>query len=404
MSLANPYNENNMQTPSVTSEQPLHIQRYLVILAGISALVLTVGLARFAYTPLLPVMRHEAGLSLLAGGWLATLNYGGYITGLLVASWGGGLLLKFRMYRASLIVAVISTAAMGLTDNLYLWAVLRFIAGFTSIAGLVLASGLILDWLNRHSLRPELGLHFSGLGVGIAVSAVAVAAMADLPWDWQWIGLGLLGVVFFVPAWFWLPKPAGEHPPAAGSAVVPSRRWLNLMTAAYFCAGFGYVISATFIVDILEALPLLSGRGGWIWLLVGAAAIPSAFIWDRAAVMLGQIPALLFAYALQTASIVLPLFTESASLNLLGAALWGATSVGIVSLSLSIVGRRYPTNPAQAMARLTLSYGVAQIVAPAMAGYIASFTGSYRGSLIVAGAVMVLGMALLKVLKGTTDE
>lgn len=120
--------------------------------------------------------------------------------------------------------------------------------------------------------------------------------------------------------------------------------------------------------------------------------------------MLGQIPALLFAYALQTASIVLPLFTESASLNLLGAALWGATSVGIVSLSLSIVGRRYPTNPAQAMARLTLSYGVAQIVAPAMAGYIASFTGSYRGSLIVAGAVMVLGMALLKVLKGTTDE
>jgi len=118
MSLANPYNENNMQTPSVTSEQPLHIQRYLVILAGISALVLTVGLARFAYTPLLPVMRHEAGLSLLAGGWLATLNYGGYITGLLVASWGGGLLLKFRMYRASLIVAVISTAAMGLTDTL----------------------------------------------------------------------------------------------------------------------------------------------------------------------------------------------------------------------------------------------------------------------------------------------
>src|SRR5690606_29475813 len=107
--------------------------------------------------------------------------------------------------------------------------------------------------------------------------------------------------------------------------------------------------------------------GGWIWLLVGAAAVPSTFVWDRAAAALGQIPALLFAYALQTVSIVLPLLTDSPALKLLGAALWGATAVGIVSLSLSIVGRHYPANPARAMARLTLSYGVAQIVAPAMA-------------------------------------
>jgi predicted MFS family arabinose efflux permease len=389
-----------MQIHPATSEAPNGIQRYRVILAGISALILTVGLARFAYTPLLPVMRQEAGLSLLAGGWLATLNYAGYISGLLVASWIGGLQFKFQLYRASLVIAVVSTAAMGLTDNLYLWALLRFIAGFSSIAGLVLASGLILDWLNRQGHRPELGLHFSGLGLGIAASAVAVAAMSDLPWDWQWINLGLLGILFFVPAWFWLPRPEGEHVAAPGAAPVPSRRWLNLMAAAYFCAGFGYVISATFIVDILEALPLLAGRGGWIWLVVGAAAVPSTFVWDRVASRFGQIPGLLLAYALQTISIVLPLLTESAFLNLLGAGLWGATAVGIVSLSLSIVGRRFPANPTKAMARLTLSYGIAQIVAPAMAGYIASFTGSYRGSLAVAAAVMIAGMLLLMMVGG----
>lgn len=393
-----------MSTHSTVSAEPDTMQRYRVIFAGIAALILTVGLARFAYTPLLPVMRQEAGLSLLAGGWLATLNYGGYIAGLLVASWLGGLRLKFQIYRASLMIAVVSTAAMGMTDSLPLWALLRFVAGFSSIAGLVLASGLILDWLNRHGHRPELGLHFSGLGLGIAVSAVAVAAMAGLPWDWQWVGLGLLGVVFFIPAWWWLPRPDGEHAAAASAVAVPSRRWLNLMAAAYFCAGVGYVISATFIVDILETLPLLTGRGGWIWLLVGGAAVPSTFVWDRAAAALGQIPALLFAYALQTVSIVLPLLTDSAALNLLGAALWGATAVGIVSLSLSIVGRRYPANPARAMARLTLSYGVAQIVAPALAGYIASFTGSYRGSLGLAAVAMLAGMALLIVIDRRTSE
>jgi len=387
-----------MQSDTATAKAHGAAERYRVIFAGISALILSVGLARFAYTPLLPVMRQEAGLSLLAGGWLATLNYVGYITGLLVASWVGGLRLKFTIYRASLVIAVASTVAMGMTENLYLWALLRYVSGFSSIAGLVLASGLILDWLNRQGHRPELGLHFSGLGFGIAVSAVAVAAMAGLPWNWQWIGLGLLGLAFFIPAWWWLPRPAGEHPKASGAAAVPSRRWLNLMVAAYFCAGFGYVISATFIVDILEALPLLAGKGGWIWLVVGAAAIPSTFAWDRVAAAAGQIPALLLAYAMQIASIVLPLVTDSAALNLLSAALWGATAVGIVSLSLSIVGRRYPANPAQAMARLTLSYGIAQIVAPALAGYIASFTGSYRSSLLLAAVAMAGGMVLLVVL------
>lgn len=393
-----------MQIRSAPYKELDAAQRYRVILAGISALILTVGLARFAYTPLLPVMRQEAGLSLLAGGWLATLNYGGYIAGLLVASWVGTLRLKFHIYRASLVIAVVTTAAMGMTDNLYLWALLRFVAGFSSIAGLVLASGLILDWLNRQGHPPELGLHFSGLGLGIAASAVAVAAMADLPWNWQWIGLGLLGIVFFIPAWWWLPRPLGEHAATTGAAPVPSRRWLNLMAAAYFCAGFGYVVSATFIVDILENLPLLAGRGGWVWLVVGAAAIPSTFVWDRVAARLGQIPALLLAYALQTVSIVLPVVTESAALNLVSAGLWGATAVGIVSLSLSVIGRRYPGNPARAMARLTLSYGIAQIAAPAMAGYIGSFTGSYRGALVVSAAVMIVGMLLLLVLRKEPTE
>lgn len=72
------------------------------------------------------------------------------------------------------------------------------------------------------------------------------------------------------------------------------------------------------------------------------------------------------------------------------------TAVGIVSLILSLIGRAYPGNPGKAMAGLTLSYGVAQITAPAMAGYIAAATGSYRGALMVATAVMVVGMMLLQ--------
>jgi MFS family permease len=102
---------------------------------------------------------------------------------------------------------------------------------------------------------------------------------------------------------------------------------------------------------------------------------------DRTARAIGRIPALLLAYALQTISIVLPVLTSSPSLNLFSAILCGGTFVGIVSLTLALIGRYFPENPAKAMARLTLSYGVAQILAPAMAGYIATASGSYEGVL-----------------------
>ena len=377
--------------------------RLRVLFAGICALILTVGLARFAYTPMLPVMHHEAGLTTLAAGWLATFNYAGYITGALIAAAVGNLRQKFVMYRIGLVLAVVTTAALGFTDNTAVWAVLRFVSGLSSTAGLLLASGLALNWLIRHGHRPELGLHFTGLGLGIVVSGLAVGAMMDrLDWAQQWVGLGLLGLVFFVPAWLWLPSPAAPGPlggAGAKTAVVPPpRRWMALFIAVYFCAGFGYVISATFIVAILDKLPALADKGGWVWVIVGLAAAPSSFVWDRLARSMGDLQALLLAFGLQTVSIILPAMTLNLPLNLLSAVLYGGTFVGIVSLTLTLIGRSFPDNPAKAMARLTLSYGAAQIVAPAMAGSIAAQTGSYRGALVITAVVMLAGMGLLLVM------
>ena len=199
----------------------------------------------------------------------------------------------------------------------------------------------------------------------------------------------------------WLPAPVTVQAAAGTSApalAAPTQRWMWLMIATYFCAGFGFVTSATFIVAILVKLPLLAGKGSWVWVIVGLAAAPSGFVWDRVANALGRMHALMIAYGLQIISIILPVFSDSPALNVLGALLFGATFVGIVSLTLTIVGRHFPANPAKAMAKMTLSYGVAQIVAPAMAGYIATATGSYHGALIVTAVFMLAGMALLQAL------
>ena len=131
-------------------------ERRRVIIAGICALILTVGMGRFAYTPMLPIMNEQAGLSILAGGWLATLNYAGYMSGVLLAATVGDLQQKYRLYRHGLLLALVSTVGMGLTDNLYLWTALRLLAGISSTAGLLIASGLIVG-ITPTSIRRRCG-------------------------------------------------------------------------------------------------------------------------------------------------------------------------------------------------------------------------------------------------------
>ncbi|MEG2803219.1 YbfB/YjiJ family MFS transporter [Stenotrophomonas sp.] len=379
------------------SPPPSALRPWQVIAAGIGALVLTVGLARFAYTPLLPLMRVDAGLSAAQGGWLATFNYLGYLLGTLLVARVGDMRQKFRFYRVGLVLAVLATALMGVTSHIVLWSVLRFVAGLSSTAGLLLASGLVLNWLLAHHQRPRLGLHFAGLGLGIAVSGLATAALAGhASSSGQWLWLGGLGLLFLVPAWRWMPAPAAASPQTAATAPAPPGiRWRRHLVAAYFCAGFGFVVSATFIVAILEQTPAFAGHGSAVWVLVGLAAVPSTFGWDRLAARLGLIRALMLAFALQALSFVLPLLDDGLAAGLGSALLFGLTFAGIVSLTLTVVGRHYPHNPAKAMANLTLSYGVAQIVAPALAGTLARDSGSYQASLLLAAVIMAIGIVLL---------
>lgn len=383
-----------MSTPlaSATARKP-----WQVIAAGICALVLTVGLARFAYTPLLPLMLADAGLSAAQGGWLATFNYLGYLLGTLLAARLGNMQQKFRFYRIGLVLAVVATGLMAVTTQPWLRSLLRFVAGLSSTAGLLLASGLVLNWLLANGQRPRLGLHFAGLGLGIVVSGLAtgiLAGHAGSSAQWGW--LGLLGVLFLVPAWCWMPAPSPTSAAQAAQAPPPpSRRWRQLLVAAYFCAGVGFVVSATFIVAILEQTSAFRGHGSAVWVLVGLAAVPSTFAWDRIAARIGLIRALMLAFALQAASFVLPLLDTGLSAGLGSALLFGLTFAGIVSLTLTVVGRHYPRNPAKAMANLTLSYGVAQILAPALAGTLARSSGSYQASLLLAAVFMAAGIVLL---------
>jgi len=372
---------------------------FKVMIAGLFSLILTMGVARFSYTPLLPTMLTETFLNNASGGWLATINYMGYMLGALIAASISNLKLKDTLYRAGLIIAILSTIGMALAENYILWSIMRFIAGLSSAAGLLIGSGLILNWMLRHGHRPELGVHFSGLGMGIAVSAAVTMLMIDqYNWMEQWQIFAAVGVVLAIPAWLWLPQPDDSSLTKKGTTLVdnpPQKSWMRLLFAAYFCAGFGYVISATFLVAIIDNQPSLQGNGNLVWLVTGLAASPACIIWDRIARKIGELKALFIAYGLNIIGIIIPAFDSSFTGVLFSGFLFGATFIGIVSLMLTMVGKFFPTKPAKPMGKLTLSYGAAQIIAPAMSGMIAESTGNYNTPLILAAVIMGLGMALL---------
>ena len=176
-------------------------QRFRVLAAGVLSLVLCMGIARFAYTPLLPLMQAQAGLGAAGGGWLAAWNYLGYLSGALIAANISNLVLKDRLYRIGMVLAVLSTAAMAASTSPVWWCAWRFVAGLSSAAGMLLGTGLILNWLIRHDHRPELGIHFAGIGLGIALCAAAVAIMSRwFDWQDQWLLFALAAGALLVPA------------------------------------------------------------------------------------------------------------------------------------------------------------------------------------------------------------
>lgn len=377
-------------------------ERFKVLAAGIFSLLLALGVARFSYTPLLPLMQKQAGLGVAEAGWLAALNYAGYLSGALIASLISDLVLKDKLYRIGLVVAVLSTAMMGLTTDLTLWIVSRFFAGLSSAAAMLLGTGLILNWLIRHNHRPELGIHFAGIGLGIAGCSAAVWGLDGLlNWRELWFALTAIGSVLLVPALAWLPAPDTSPVSKTGQVLIdnpPSPRFLRLFMAAYFCAGFGFVVSTTFIVAIVEHMPGLAGQGKLVFLALGIGATPACINWDLIARRTGDLNALILAAVLQIVGILLPL-QGSLPVTIVGALLFGSTFVGMVSLVLTMAGRYYPTKPAKMMGKMTLSYGAAQIIGPAITGWLATRLGSYEAGLYLAAGVMIAGTLLLLALK-----
>ncbi len=374
------------------------ISKGRMLLTCLLGVIATVGIARFCYTPLIPEMTEEAGLSKAVAGYLAAANYAGYLSGALLISFIRNLALKAQLFKLGLATAVVTSSAMGLTTYEPLWYLLRYLSGLSSAAGMLLGAGLLMHWLIKHRYPAVLGLFFAGLGIGIVITAMtAVQIETRLSWSMQWHVYALITLALIIPVFFWLPDFSQEQPltnTATQHSDLPGS-FMPVLQFAYFCAGAGYVISATFLIAISESIPALDSRGWIIWLVAGLACAPASGLWDRVADCTGRWQALLLAYLLNALSILILIISQEFVAVLISALIYGASFIGIVSMMLAMVGRLFPDNPTKPMSRLTFSYGLAQMIAPAIVGYMAEYYGSFENGLILTLAVMLAGSVAL---------
>ncbi len=367
-----------------------------VVFGGILLLVVAMGISRFAFTPILPFMRHDVGFSLEVAGFLASSNYIGYFIG---ALWAGFIHRRRKnILLASVVFNVLSVGLMGLLEVYSVWLVLRLIAGITGGLIFVLTSSIMMDYLARHSLSRWSGYVFSGIGLGIAISGLCVPTIeAKFAWEGTWLGLGMLSAIFLLITFIlWRNLEVQDSIKVMKTLDTKmTRGFMPWLILSYGLEGLGYIITGTFLVDIIHNIPSLQAYSSYSWVIVGLAAIPSAPVWTVLLEKFSAIKILFVAYILQVIGILLPVFSQTVWSVLLASFLFGLTFVGIVTLTTSYARQLFPTQSGFVVSLLTTFYAFGQIIGPIVAGKLVEVYSSYKAALVFAGVIVFLALLVM---------
>jgi len=381
-------------------------------LSGFIALAVAMGIGRFAFTPMLPMMQSDAGLGLSEGGWLASANYLGYLLGALMAAsvpWPATVQL-----RAGLALVIVTTAAMGITDNWGSWLAWRFIAGVASAWVLVSTSSLCLGRLAALGQSRRAGLVFAGVGSGIALAGLLCMGLtlAAVSSSHAWLALGLaalLGAWGARGLWSLPPDPMGAAsaaqpgPASSTSHSVLKNHWKLILCYGLF--GFGYILPATFLpaqAKLLVADPALFGLA---WPLFGLAAALSTLLTSRLTAVFQRRTVWAVAQVVMAAGVLLPIAWPSLFAIVIAAVCVGGTFM--VATMLGMQQAQAAAGPEQArklMAALTASFAAGQLAGPIVFSVSHQYISAGLGSALILGAAGLLLSSYLLLKSGHKKE
>jgi predicted MFS family arabinose efflux permease len=378
----------------------------VVAAAGLAALAVAMGIGRFAFTPILPMMQEDAGVSVAAGGWLASANYFGYLVGALSAT-------RVRLaapaaIRSALVTIGLVTLAMGVTEHFALWVLLRTVAGIASAWVLIHVSAWSLERLGA-ARRPTLnGAVFAGVGVGIALAGVVCLALMSVHARsaTAWIVLGGAALVLTAVVW---PVFRGGDDRAAAAEPRATRAGTRhpdavRLVLCYGAYGFGYIIPATFLPVMARRETADPAVFGWAWPIFGVAAAVSTVAAVHGTTNGGNRRVWVVAQVAMAVGVALPAFWSGMMPIVLAACAVGGTFVVITMVGMQEARRILgPRDAPPLMAAMTAAFGAGQIAGPLCVSAVVAAGGGFAPALLLATlALAVSAWALTRSGSGAT--
>lgn len=364
---------------------------------GMIGMAVAMGIGRFVYTPLLPAMMDGLGLSASDAGLIASANFLGYLVGAVLGAggWASGRERPIMLF--ALAASALLCAAMALTENLAAFLLIRFLGGLASAFVMVFLSTIVFSHLaaqNRNGLQ---ALHFGGVGLGIMISALMAAAMVITysPWPSGWYWSGVMSAIGFAIVAVTVNRgPAETAGAGRREPPLPATADLRRLIVAYGLFGFGYIVTATFLVAIVR-----QGDGGRIfeavvWLATGLAGIPSVYLWAAVVRRHGVARTFAIASIVEAVGVAASVSLGGHAGPLIGAVLFGGTFIAATAYGLQAARVLAPEAPRRALALMTASFGLGQIIGPLVAGYLADWSGDFTLASLVASAALFLGALL----------
>jgi MFS family permease len=374
---------------------------------GMSGGLIGVGICRFAYTPLVPVMIGEGWITEAEAGYLGAVNFTGYAAGAALAWVSAKRLGTGRSVYLNILICLLSLAASAVPLGFH-WLVLwRFLAGYGGAVLLVLVGPAVLAQIPAERWGFVTGIIFTGIGVGVAATGTIVPVLAGLGATAAWSGLAaaVLLLAVFVRA-FWREPPAEELSPPTGGTRARLGLPAIMLCLSYTTFAIGIAPHTIFWVDYLaRGQDMGIAAGGAHWTIIGLLAAISPALAGRIAQRFGFGPTLVAAMAVTAFGVALPVILRAPEWQILSSILFGLTMPSTVGL---FAGRTAEIGGRHGQRRLwwLMTMWFALLQTTAFYGMSALFdaTRAYLPLFAIAGGMLAVGMVTVLPVWGRTGN
>ncbi|REE22879.1 putative MFS family arabinose efflux permease [Paraburkholderia sp. BL27I4N3] len=384
-----------MSAAPITSASPVSLdaRALFATLAGLCGSLVAIGLARFAYTPLIPSLIQAHWFTSSQAVTLGAANFAGYLVGALIGRPLASVLSNRSALR--LLMAVVTAAFFACAYPLsvswfFAW---RLLSGISGGAIMVLVATSILPHIPVPRRGFVSGMIFLGLGLGIAASGTLIPKLLHYGLQTTWIGLGVVALVLTAVSWFGWPStnpPAPVAPSGAHHAARPHGLTLRVLYAQYAANALGLVPAMVLLVDyIARGLGRGAAIGADYWVLYGLAAIAGPVICGNVADRIGFGKAYRVGLILQAAAVAMLAFSGSTLVLAASTVILGIFTPGIVPLVLGRIHELVPhdhTEQRAAWSRATTAFALFQALGGYGYSYLFSHTHNDYALIFTCGA------------------